>query len=356
MPTTVPSHVKPLNQASDLPQQEMRDTDNDNILATEQYVIDPSGQAIVQRNDESQNRLQAFVGTRLGRILLTRLLGQGSAGRVFEGFHSGLGITVAVKVLNASMVHPEMLRALQTEAHLMAQLNHPNVVRVLDFDNESAIPHMTMELVHGSSLGDIIQQSGWLRPASAIGLIAQATIGLAAAQRLGITHQDIKPDNLLISRGGLLKIADLGLAACSNQLTALPLELQSGGTVAYMAPERFSDPQASDFRSDMYSLGVTLYQCLTGRVPFEGKKYHEVMIGHLTKPIPDPRLFNRQVCEPIVTIIHKMMHKEPSRRYASYGVLYDALASYIRTIPDHTQISTWTAIHKSVWNTGHHYN
>ncbi|MBL8794514.1 MAG: serine/threonine protein kinase, partial [Planctomycetia bacterium] len=203
------------------------------------------------------------IGSTLGKCLLTELLGQGGCGMVFRALHRGLNIPVAVKVIQKQLLgsDPLVYQRLRGEARMLAQLNHPHIVRVLDFEEDAHLPYVVMELVEGLSLAELIEQSGCLRLYKAVRTIAQVAQGLAAAQRFGIVHRDVKPANILLARDGTAKLADLGLAvAAGGRSLAQCLGVgeahgELAGTVAYMAPEQFAAPAAVDHRSDIYALG-----------------------------------------------------------------------------------------------------
>ena len=281
------------------------------------------------------------VGETVGRCMLTRLIGVGGGGAVYEALHVGMGISVAVKMLAEKGVRAEVRQALRDEARLLAQLNHPNIVRIYDFSNEGPEPYIVMELVAGSSLADLIAQSGDINPGRAAGLLVQAVRGLEAAADMGVVHRDVKPANLLVTKRGQVKLADLGLAWFRNQTTGSTGGLEFGGTVAYMAPERFGDSAIPDIRADLYSLGVTLYEALTGRLPYEGGTPFELMVQHAEDPIPDPRTINPLIPAELVQIYARLMAKRPAGRYASYGELLEHFEHFFRTLPGQEEIAAW---------------
>jgi tRNA A-37 threonylcarbamoyl transferase component Bud32 len=281
------------------------------------------------------------VGQTVGRCMLTRLVGSGGGGSVYEALHLGLGITVAVKMLAEKQVKPEVRKALRDEARLLAQLNHPNIVRIYDFCDDGPEPFLVMEMVNGSSLSELISQSGYLKAERAAALLVQAVRGLDAAWQIGIVHRDVKPANLLITRQGQLKIADLGLAWFHNPNLGSGAGFQYGGTLAYMAPERFGDKIAPDIQADMYSLGVTLYEAMTGKPPFDGKTALELMIQHNQDPVPDPRKVNPLIGAELVEILMKLMAKNPLCRYGDYLELLEHLSHYFQLLPNQDETLTW---------------
>jgi serine/threonine protein kinase len=225
-----------------------------------------------------------FVGQRLGKYLITARLGQGAEGMVFRGLHQTLNSDVAIKILkpNTSGENGD-LEALRREASLLAKLNHPNIVRLFDFEDNPVLPYLVLEFVEGNTLWELIEQSGAIRWDRALNVILQIADGLAAAAELGILHRDIKPANIMVTKTGFAKLADLGTGIL---MTACQPKQESGeikvvGTAMYMPPEQFTDPQKLDIRSDIYALGATLYHAITGQVPFEGSSMREVLLKKL---------------------------------------------------------------------------
>ncbi|MBY0526801.1 MAG: serine/threonine protein kinase [Gemmataceae bacterium] len=273
------------------------------------------------------------IGAQLGKCLLTELLGQGGNGVVYRALHRGLNIPVAVKLLNHSALasDPQGHEKLRAEARLLAQLAHPHVIRVLDFEDDPKQPYLVLEYVEGLSLAELIRQSGSLRLYRAAKIIAQVADGLAAAHKLGIVHRDIKPANILLGKEGQAKLADLGLAVAShNRTLAQCLGVAAAapdlaGTVAYMAPELFSDTTALDHRSDVYALGVTFYHAVTGRVPFAGATPTEVMLRHVEEQAVAPHELVPDLGVAASEAILRMMAKRPEDRPQSYEEVRAAL-------------------------------
>jgi serine/threonine protein kinase len=273
------------------------------------------------------------VGSVLGNYELLSRLGQGTTSVVFEGRHRKLQIPVAVKILNRDALanSPQLLRLLVSEATLLARLNHPNVVRLWDLDDEGPFPYLVMEFVRGTTLAELIDQKGPVPVPYAIAIVRQAVEGLAEGHKVGIVHRDVKPGNLLIGQDGVVKVADLGLAVVigdrfSRSAAGHHKSSSPAGTAAYLAPEQALDPAKVDFRADVYALGATLYHALTGRLPFEGRSPMEVIQKHLQEvPVP-PQQFIPELAEEISHLILRMLAKEPSERFTTYDDLRVALA------------------------------
>jgi len=248
-------------------------------------------------------------GQMLGNVRLTQLLGQGAMGTVWRGHHIPLDIPVAIKVMRPlDLDNPLHHRqSLQREARLTARLNHPGIVRVLDYLEDDRRPCIVMELVEGTTLAAYLHARGSFPERTALLIGFHLCSALAAAHAAGILHRDIKPSNVLIALDGTLKLTDFGLA----QPLATPMESSPRhilGTPLYMAPEFFTQPYAIDQRCDLYSLGVVLYQLMTGITPFSGST-SEVIQGHMHRQ-PDldriPTGSRR--------IVSSLLEKDPSRR------------------------------------------
>jgi serine/threonine protein kinase len=275
-------------------------------------------------------------GTVLGKYLLTESIGKGTSGLVFRAVNQVLNLSVAVKVLSL----PEdgsagnALDALAAEARLLASLNHPNVVRLWDFEADPVMPYMVMEYVDGPSLAELIRQSGRLSVERAIELTCQAVEGLASAWSLGIVHRDVKPHNILVGRDGKPKIADLGLAVVVDGSTQHNASEELAGTAAYMSPEQgLMSGMPVDYRSDIYSMGATLYHTLTGRTPYNGQSTRELMHQHAhSTPVPPHEIvpgLSPEVSEVVLT----MMARHPDDRYQSAEELLGVLRALIQPTP-----------------------
>jgi serine/threonine protein kinase len=215
------------------------------------------------------------------------------------------------------------LTAFTREAQLLAQLVHPNIVRVLDFEDDPARPFVVMEFVDGLSVSDLIKQCGRVAPGRAIEIALHVSEGLDAARKIGVVHRDVKPGNILLTRDGTSKLVDLGLAVVARPGNSTGVGQNSAmieGTVGYMAPEQTLGGSV-DHRSDQYSLGCTLYQLVTGRLPFAGRSAHEVMFQHLRVPPTPPHEVAASVPRELSRVILTMMEKSPDDRFPDYGRL-----------------------------------
>lgn len=264
-------------------------------------------------------------GDRVGRCLLLDCIGTGGLGVVFRALHTTLNIPVAVKFLRTP-VGGRSLERFRAEARLLARLNHPNVVRVLDYDDEAAHPYVVMEFVEGLSLQELLVQAGRLQVDRVIGQMLGAVDGLEAALQLGIVHRDVKPANILVQRDGTVKLVDLGLAVQTRDdgNWSYPPDTRGEGTVAYLCPERARNPAGADHRADIYALGVTFFQMLTGRFPYSGTTPYEVLAAHACDPLPDATTAP-EIPPPVLQVIRRMLAKKAVDRFSTYAELRAAI-------------------------------
>lgn len=231
---------------------------------------------------------------------------------VYKAMDHRLNRNVAVKVLKPELRgDAEFVSKFRVEAQAAAGLSHPNIVNVYDVGEENGIYYIVMELVEGITLKDYIRSKGRLSARETTGISLQIAAGLEAAHKSGIIHRDIKPQNIIISTDGTAKVADFGIARAASSDTINPSTM---GSVHYSAPEQARGGY-SDARSDIYSLGITMYEMLTGRVPFNGDSTVEVALKHLQEEIISPRQYVPDMPRAIEQIILKATEKSPDRRY-----------------------------------------
>jgi serine/threonine protein kinase len=254
-------------------------------------------------------------GTIIDKFRIEELLGIGGFAAVYRATHLLLHTTVALKLLRADVVarRPNMAMQLLQEARFAARIEHRNVVRVFDVTHTPAITYIVMEFIRGPSLARLIEDRGRL-PVATIARIGVDTIdGLAAGLSQGLIHRDIKPPNILLGDDGVARIVDLGLANPIHDRDDGPLRDSAViGTRGYMSPEQIADPRAVDFRSDIYSLGVTLREAATGEPPPESPRHDD----RLAAAIPPS----------LAPIVRWMIAPDPDDRPGSYRELRDALA------------------------------
>jgi serine/threonine-protein kinase len=253
----------------------------------------------------------------LGEFRILRRLGQGGMAQVYLAEQTSLKRNVAVKVLHKDRVaDTSYVQRFKTEALAAASLSHPNIVQVLVIGEQDGIQYIAQEYVPGMNLRELLARKGPPEQALAVRIIRQVANALQAAHAAGIVHRDVKPENIMITRKGEVKVADFGLAQLTQDGERLQLT-QAGvtmGTPLYMSPEQVSG-KTVDHRTDIYSLGVTCYHMLSGLPPFRGQTAVSVAVQHL-KNDPEPLEPIRSDLPPLLCrIVHKMMAKDPEKRY-----------------------------------------
>ncbi len=207
--------------------------------------------------------------TTIGGYEVLELVGEGGMATVYKARDPANGEIVAIKLVRPEIAGKELLlKRFEQEFRASSTLNHPNIVRGLGFGQEGRSPYIVMEFVDGESLGDRIERQGRLAEADAVRILVQTAEALHAAHQHGLIHRDLKPDNILLTRSDQAKLADLGLVKDVDSSLNLTRTGRGLGTPSFMAPEQFSDAKNANVKSDIYSLGATLYMVVTGRLPF----------------------------------------------------------------------------------------
>ena len=301
-------------------------------LLAEKMVVDGvlSG---FQAEQLSQGRWKRFF---IGKYKILERLGRGGMANVFLCEHKLMRRRVAVKVLPA--VHARDGSALERfyrEARAVAAVDHPNLVRAYDIDQDDNLHFLVMEFVDGVNLYDLVRRGGPVSPERAAHYVAGAAVGLQHAHEMGLVHRDIKPGNILVDRAGAVKVLDLGLALFfhpddDDQLTKKYDETVVG-TADYLAPEQALDSHTVDIRADIYSLGGTLYYLLTGRPPFpEGNVAQKLVAHQQREPVPIAEL-RPDVPPGLILVFEKMAKKDPAARYQTPADVVAALARWTAT-------------------------
>ena len=275
----------------------------------------------------------SWLGKRVGRFKLLALLGQGAMGRVFRAEDTLLHRHVALKVLPKHVKSGSRTIAVERlirEARAAASIEHPHAVQIHEVNEANGIHYIAMELIEGGSLYDLVKATGPLDPQRACQLAAEAAEALQQAHELGIVHRDVKPSNLMLTRAGRCKVADFGLARVDDPSDLTTVLGESVGTPQFVAPEIMRGSPASA-RSDIYSLGATLWYLLTGRSPFRAKSVEELIRLHLESPLPDLNGIRGDLPDGLVRTIAASMAKNPSERPASAGQFAKMLR--LHTIP-----------------------
>jgi serine/threonine protein kinase len=272
----------------------------------------------------------------IGKYKVLEKLGAGGMGSVYLCEHKLMRRRVAVKVLPTNKAEDtSSLDRFYREARAVAALDHPNIVRAYDIDQDDKLHFLVMEHVDGSSLQEIIKKTGPMDVLRACHYIRQAALGLQHAhEAAGIVHRDIKPGNILVDRNGIVKVLDMGLARFfhdEEDVLTHKYEENVLGTADYLAPEQALDSHSVDIRADIYSLGATFYFCLTGRTPFAEGTVAQKLIWHQTR-LPKPaRQLRPEMPEGVSVILEKMMAKDANQRFATPADVAEALAPWTQT-------------------------
>ncbi len=274
----------------------------------------------------------------VGSYRLERELGEGGMGKVYQARHPTLGIMVAIKELAPYLAKDAQFRQrFLQEAQAQARLSHPYIVEVKDLIEEDSGAYLVMDYMPGGSLEEVIAKSpGPVDPDWALPRMRQALSALDFAHQRGVIHRDVKPSNILLDAGGNAKVTDFGIAIVlgSRRLTMTGTML---GTPQYMSPEQIITPKQIDHRADVYSMGVVLYELLTGRVPFEGETAYKIQDAHVKEPPPPLRQLNPSIPEALERVVLKALAKEPEERFAGCGELGQALDQAFLGAPAATQ-------------------
>src|SRR5512138_1372001 len=262
--------------------------------------------------------LTKLVGVKLGNYRLERLIGRGRMGAVYLAQDEALLRPTAIKILSWSVAEAHGQDPVQwflSEARLVARINHPRVVQIYGAARQGNHCYIAMEYVAGQSAEAMVAQHGPMAPEAATDILLQAASALHAAHRSGVVHRDVKPANLLIGAGGSTKLGDFGMALGSADLRTGNAHLRVG-TPYYTAPEIWRGETATP-ASDIYSLGATYFQLLTGRPPFPGHDIAAVQQSHLRAAIPDPRELSPRLPASCAALVKRALAKSPRERHAS---------------------------------------
>ncbi|MCC7532113.1 MAG: protein kinase [Candidatus Melainabacteria bacterium] len=273
--------------------------------------------------DDSNALFHNLIGKKIeGKYEVQSILGEGGMAIVYKAYHTKMERLVVIKVMQGWLLsNKNAVERFERESKMTAKLAHPNIVTVFDYGvlNQKE-PYLVMEYIKGESLGDKIARQGALPFATAAGIIIQICRGLQEAHNVGIIHRDLKPDNILLQdrsdRPDWVKIVDFGISHLVQGNKRLTKTGKMVGTPEYIAPEQLKD-KPLDIRTDLYALGIILYETLTGRVPFEGESAEAILMKHLLEPPPPLSFHNDDFAEgtPFDAIIAKALRKEPDERY-----------------------------------------
>ena len=267
-------------------------------------------------------------GIRLAHFEIRQRLGAGGMGAVFRALDLELARDVALKILHPGpSLDSSLVARFRNEARACAQLNHDNIARVFYAGSQDGLYFIAYEFASGRTIRDLIVERGHLTIAEAVNYAIQVTLALNHIAAAGVVHRDIKPSNIMLTDAGRVKVVDLGLARrdTEDSIGEITVAGTTLGTFDYIAPEQARDPRNADVRSDIYSLGCTMYHMLTGQPPYPEGTALQKLLDHQGKTPPDPRSMNQKVPEGLAAIMRKMMANNPDQRYLAAGLLLNDL-------------------------------
>ncbi len=271
-----------------------------------------------------------LIGQRVSQYEITALLGKGGMAAVYRARQLNIRREVAIKVIKSDLTEsPDFVMRFEREAETIASLRHPHILKLFDYGQEGEVIYLVMELVSGGSLSDLIRQ-GPLPIDTTSRLLDQIASALDYAHKRGIIHRDLKPQNILLDEEGNAVLTDFGIAKLLRETTALTQSGHAMGTPSYMAPEQWRG-RAIDARTDIYALGVTVFEMLTGRLPFIADTPFSMMHQHIYEPPPPVRQLNAGVPPGVEQVIDRGLAKEPEQRYQSASEMAQAFKSMLHS-------------------------
>lgn len=286
----------------------------------------------------SPSIVPANIPEQLGDYQILSRIGGGGMGAVYKALHVRMNRVVALKILRPDVQRDEhLIQRFEREVRAAARLTHPNIVAALDAREQDGLHYLITEYVDGLDLDEIVHREGPLPVAAAVDVVLQTARGLDYAHRQGVIHRDIKPANLLRNADGVVKVLDMGLARIEADTATQSTDLTNSGmmlgTAAYMAPEQARDVRRADARSDIYSLGCTLYYLLTGRPAFTGASPIDTLLSHMNEPIPTLTDAGDEASEALRFIFARMVAKQPEDRFQSAAELVEELETLLAILP-----------------------
>lgn len=295
----------------------------------------------------------------IGNYDLLEKIAEGGMGAIYRGRHRDSGLIVAIKIMPPHMAqNAVLLKRFEQEFRAASRLDHPNIVRALDYSDNGNMPYLVMEFVEGESLGQKLERQGRMSESDAIRIIAQVAQGLHRAHKQNLVHRDVKPDNILVTPEGIAKLADLGLVKETETDLNLTKTGRGLGTPHFMAPEQFRNAKNADIRCDIYSLGATLYQMVTGDLPFRSNGPLDAWMKKIQNDLTPPRQLVPELSERVDWAIRRAMSADPEKRPTSCREFIEDLTGHstrrLPTVDSSTpQQELWYLVYKDETGTPH---
>lgn len=297
---------------------------------------------------------ESVFGIRIAEFVLEQRVGVGGMGAVFKAHDTRLSRKVALKVLSPKVsMDPTLISRFHNEARATARLSHDNIARVYSSGEALGVHFIAYELIDGTNLRELIGERGIIDPSDALNFALQIAMGLNHMTACGVVHRDIKPSNIIITPEARARVVDLGLARRdgADSIADLTVAGSTLGTFDYISPEQAQDPRSVDVRSDIYSLGCTMFHMLTGQAPYKDGTALQKLLDHKGKDAPAPHEINRKVPRSLSAVVRRMMASDPDERYAAPAVLIDelmAVASQLGLTGIQPDGLVWTAASSSL--------
>jgi len=294
----------------------------------------------------------------IGHYDLLEKIAEGGMGAIYRARHRQTGQIVAIKVMPAHMAaNKVLLKRFEQEFRAASRLDHPNIVRALDYGDSGNMPYLVMEFVDGESLGKKLERDGRMPEGESIRIIAQVAQGLHRAHKQNLVHRDVKPDNILLTRTGVAKLADLGLVKETEADLNLTRTGRGLGTPNFMAPEQFRSAKHADIRCDIYSLGATLYQMVTGELPFRSNGPLDAWMKKVQNELTAPRLVVPELSERLDWAIMRAMSADPVMRPSTCREFVEDLTGHsTRRLPPVAVVGAqemWYLVYRDEEGTAH---
>ncbi len=281
----------------------------------------------------------SLIGQQLDEYRLEALLGQGGMARVYRALDVRLKRWVAIKVIDTPFrTDADYIKRFEREAQAIAQLEHPHIVRLYRYGEANGLLYMAMQYLEGAPLNELLatyrSESGFIEPTAASRIVREVCLALDYAHRRGVIHRDVKPANIILNQQGQAILADFGLAL----LTQVGTQGEIFGTPHYMAPEQAMSSASAVAQSDLYAVGVILYEMFTGVLPFDAAQPLDIAMQHMTKPPRSPRQIRPELSRKLEAVILKSLAKDPTGRYATGRALSNALDKALEVTPVKTAV------------------